>query len=131
MTIRTNSNCCITDSWNLFRWQPHFWYFHRPNIDVWLMRYAAGSDSYFRVISQVLLSLPVHCKFGTCNYVMKQTCTQWHNYLREEECTDGERGREGINTQQTKAKETGREGLKRIIPSRTGAKNVLPQTPYN
>jgi len=25
-----------------------------------------------------------------------------------------------------KAKETGREGLKRIIPSCTGAKNVLP-----
>ena len=36
-----------------------------------------------------------------------------------------------INSQKTKAKETGREGLKRIIPSRTGAKNVLPQTPYN
>jgi len=72
VTIRTNSNCCkcITDSWNLFEWQPHFWYFRRPNIDVWLMRYTAGSDAFFRMISQVLLSLPVHCKFGTCNYVI-------------------------------------------------------------
>jgi len=70
------------------------------------------------------------CTAGSDTFSI-QMCTQWHYYLREEECTNGERGREDINTQQTKAKETRREGLKCIIPSCTGAKNVLPQTPYN
>jgi len=36
-----------------------------------------------------------------------------------------------INSQKTKEKKTRMEMLKCIIPSNTGAKNVLSQTPYN
>ena len=71
------------------------------------MGYIAGSDTFFRCVLNGIIT------YGRRNALM------------------GNKAEKVSTHKKTKAKGTGREGLKHIIPSYTGAKIVQPQTPYN